>query len=162
MSIKNNTTSLQSLLEQVNSLPEAENLDTELSAQTTLIAEQDAKIAELAQVLAGKAGGDDSYTTDTITLVNNTGAAVFCGASYINNGESVLIPLKLTSNAVQITIVATTISSLSCTSTSGNVVTVFYNTVDLGMDGGITGSRFFVALPYIMNITAGSTVTITT
>jgi hypothetical protein len=60
MSIKQNITSLQNLLEQVNALPDAgvaENLDAELNTQTTLLSEQDAKIAELAQVLAGKAGG---------------------------------------------------------------------------------------------------------
>lgn len=39
MSIKNNTTSLQSLLEQINNLPEAENLDTEISTQATLLSE---------------------------------------------------------------------------------------------------------------------------
>lgn len=60
MSIKNNTTSLQSLLEAVNALPEVENLDTELSTQANLISEQDAKIAELADILAGKAGGNSS------------------------------------------------------------------------------------------------------
>lgn len=71
MSIKNNTTSLQSLLEMVNSLPEAENLDTEILTQTTLLSEQDAKIAELAQVLAGKAGGgggSNSGNIETITV----------------------------------------------------------------------------------------------
>ncbi len=54
MSIKQNITSLQNLLEQVNSLPEVENLDTEISTQSTLLSEQDAKIAELAEILAGK------------------------------------------------------------------------------------------------------------
>lgn len=60
MSIKTNTISLQSLLEQVNALPEAENLDAEISTQTTLLSEQDAKIAELAQVLADKTSGSTS------------------------------------------------------------------------------------------------------
>lgn len=59
MSIKNNTASLRELLEAVNNLPNAgsgENLDAEISTQTDIISEQDAKIAELAEVLAGKAG----------------------------------------------------------------------------------------------------------
>lgn len=60
MSIKNNTTSLQSLLEAVNALPEAENLDTEISTQTTLLSEQDTKIAQLAEILASKASGSSS------------------------------------------------------------------------------------------------------
>jgi hypothetical protein len=69
MSIKTNTTSLQDLLERVNELPKAENLDTEISTQTELISEQDAKIAELAQVLAGKAGGgSSSYNTCIVTI----------------------------------------------------------------------------------------------
>lgn len=70
MSIKTNTTSLQDLLESVNALPEAENLDTEISTQSTLLSEQDAKIAELAQVLTGKAGGngDTSIKTCTVTV----------------------------------------------------------------------------------------------
>lgn len=71
MSIKNNTTSLQNLLEQVNSLPKAENLDTEILTQTTLLSEQDAKIAELAQVLVGKTGGgggSSSGNIETITV----------------------------------------------------------------------------------------------
>lgn len=71
MSIKNNTTSLQDLLDKVNALPEAENLDTEISTQSTLLSEQDAKIAELAQVLAGKAGGGSGGTpieTCTVTV----------------------------------------------------------------------------------------------
>ena len=68
MSIKNNTTLLQNILEAVNTLPEAENLDTELNAQNNLISEQDAKIAELAQVLADKAGGGSEQPT----LINFT------------------------------------------------------------------------------------------
>lgn len=74
MSIKQNITSLQSLLEVVNALPEAsngENLDVEISTQATLLSEQDAKIAELAQVLAGKTGGgggSSSGNIETITV----------------------------------------------------------------------------------------------
>ena len=55
MSISNNTQKLQSLMDKINALPEAENLDEEISTQETLISEQDAKIAELAEILAGKA-----------------------------------------------------------------------------------------------------------
>ena len=66
MSIKNNTALLNSLLEQVNNLPEAtggvEDLTAELSAQATLIAEQDEKIAELGEILSGKAGSSGGET----------------------------------------------------------------------------------------------------
>lgn len=74
MSIKNNITSLQSLLEKVNALPEAtdgENLDVEISTQENLLAEQDAKIAELAQVLTSKSGGNKSNFPYKITLATN-------------------------------------------------------------------------------------------
>jgi hypothetical protein len=69
MSIKQNITSLQSLLEQVNALPNTENLDNEIQTQSTLLSEQDAKIAELAEVLANKAGGGSaSYDTCTVDI----------------------------------------------------------------------------------------------
>lgn len=55
MSIKNNTTSLQSVLEALSNKTAGENLDEEISAQETLISEQDAKIAELAEILSSKA-----------------------------------------------------------------------------------------------------------
>lgn len=59
MSISNNTTKLQSLIDKINSLPEAgsggENLDEEISAQETLISEQDTKIAELIEKVKNKA-----------------------------------------------------------------------------------------------------------
>lgn len=65
--LKQNTTTIQELLNTINSLPEAENLDTEISTQSTLLSEQDAKIAELAQVLAGKAGGSSGTNVETYT-----------------------------------------------------------------------------------------------
>lgn len=52
----------------------------EVSSQTTLISEQDAKIAELAQVLAGKAGGGSSTASyDTCTVNITTPAGVLYG-----------------------------------------------------------------------------------
>lgn len=63
MSIKTNTASLQNLLDAVNNLPDAgvaENLDAEMSTQSTLLSEQDAKIAQLAEILSGKASGSGS------------------------------------------------------------------------------------------------------
>jgi hypothetical protein len=57
MSIKNNTTDLQALLEVANSLPVAENLDTELSTQDDLI-------AQIASALEGKSGVGRLDTSD--------------------------------------------------------------------------------------------------
>lgn len=75
MSIKNNTALLNSLLEQANNLPNKENLDEELTTQNALLSEQDAKIAELAEVLAGKAsgGGESPIETCKLTVKNLRG-----------------------------------------------------------------------------------------
>lgn len=67
ITIKNNTTSLQELLGRVSALQGAggnsgENLDNELNAQATLLEEQSAKIAELTNILAGKASGGNTGT----------------------------------------------------------------------------------------------------
>lgn len=61
MSIKTNTTFLQDLLEQVNALPEAENLDTELDVQNNLITQIQAAVDSLPE-----AGSEPS------TLINFT------------------------------------------------------------------------------------------
>lgn len=90
MSIKNNTTSLQSLLEQVNALPEAENLDAELSTQTELISEQDTIIADIIEALASKAGGG-SVSYDTCTLQINNQSDVPCALTYISVEDDKII-----------------------------------------------------------------------
>ena len=101
MSIKNNITSLQSLLEQVNALPEAENLDEELTTQSTLLSEQDAKIAELADILAGKAAGSgngyeevDALITMTLSECTNSRVSSIgnFGFFYANNLTTVNFP----------------------------------------------------------------------
>lgn len=68
MSISNNTTKLQSLMDKVNSLPTAENLDTELSAQDILI-------TQIAEALGGRAV-DSGSNANTCSVVINT---VSCG-----------------------------------------------------------------------------------
>lgn len=77
--LKQNTTTIQELLDTINNLPEAENLDTELNAQSTLLSEQDAKITELAQVLAGKAGGDSKVKMIEVTHASSSiSSGVYC------------------------------------------------------------------------------------
>ena len=50
-------------------ITKTENLDGEITAQNTLISEQDAKIAELAEILSSKAsGGSDVVETCTVRL----------------------------------------------------------------------------------------------
>lgn len=69
MSLNTNITNLQEVLNKVNTLPSAENLKDELNSQSALISEQNAKIAELANVLANKAGNKNTkYDTCTISI----------------------------------------------------------------------------------------------
>lgn len=69
MSLNTNITNLQEILDKVNTLPSAENLENELNSQSALISEQNAKIAELANVLANKAGNKNTkYDTCTISI----------------------------------------------------------------------------------------------
>lgn len=75
--LQNNTLELQNILETINNLPNnsssSENLDAEISTQQTLIAEQDAKIAELAQVLVSKAGSsENNFKTAEITIQSSS------------------------------------------------------------------------------------------
>lgn len=102
--LQTNLTNLQAILNNINNLPETgtENLDTEISTQSTLLSEQEAKIAELAQVLAGKAGGENgnlnvaniivnaSYGT-TFRYVGPDGLATLSGA-FGNSTIQVIIP----------------------------------------------------------------------
>lgn len=82
MSIKQNITNLQNLLAQVNALPEAENFDIEISTQSTLLSEQDTKIAELAEILNSKAtSGGISIKTCTVNI-STTGKDYGFGSEY--------------------------------------------------------------------------------
>lgn len=142
MSIKTNTTSLQNLLEQVNALPEVgsvelpevENLDTEISTQSTLLLEQDAKIAELAQVLAGKASSsENNFKTAKITIQSSSRiiSVVYTGIgenmtptarySYIGGGSTIITALQGTSIIVLV-------DSIVSTQTSGAVRILSRNT----------------------------------
>ena len=74
--LQRNTATIQSLINKINTLPEdtssssSENLDDEISAQTILLSEQEAKITELAEVLADKASGNsgDSPNSCDVSL----------------------------------------------------------------------------------------------
>lgn len=83
MSIKNNTTSLQSLLEQANSLPEAENLDTEISIQTALIAQIQATVDSLPEADSGS--GSISYDTCIVEISTNINSSVIYSTLDENN-----------------------------------------------------------------------------
>lgn len=81
VNLQTKNSKLQSILNTINALPDAgeagENLDEEITTQTTLLSEQDAKIAELAEVLAGKAAGSGGTSnTIKVTVQNNYGGVV--------------------------------------------------------------------------------------
>lgn len=71
MSLNTNITNLQEILDKVNNLPNSEpqeSLEEELNAQSILLEEQNAKIAELADVLANKASGGSTLKTCNVTV----------------------------------------------------------------------------------------------
>ena len=71
MSLNTNITNLQEILDKVNNLPSSEpqeNLEEELNAQSILLGEQNAKIAELVNVLANKASGGSTLKTRNVTV----------------------------------------------------------------------------------------------
>jgi hypothetical protein len=97
MSIQNNTVLLNTLLEKVNNLPEAttqEDLTAEIAAQNDIIAEQDAKIAELAEVLAGKASGSGNVKCDTCT-VKITANSMIYAVAYLTSDDNGNISVAL-------------------------------------------------------------------
>lgn len=96
MSLNTNITNLQEILDKVNNLPSSEpqeNLEEELNTQSALISEQNAKIAELAEVLANKASGssgqDIKYDTCTVSI-NPLGGKLFGYCFNCFDGEKVL------------------------------------------------------------------------
>ena len=70
--LKQNTTTIQEILNTINSLPSVEDLNEELETQSNLLSEQDAKIAELAEILANKAAGGSGVELPELT---NEGSA---------------------------------------------------------------------------------------
>lgn len=89
MSLNTNITNLQEILDKVNTLPSAENLEDELNSQSALISEQNTKIAELAQVLAGKAGSYENSggsSTISVTIIDD---ACVNGGYYIDENNKV-------------------------------------------------------------------------
>lgn len=101
MSLNTNITNLQEVLNKVNTLPTAENLEDELDFQSILISEQNAKIAELANILANKAGGssgqDIKYDTCTIYLSPDGGALFgYCVTCF--DGKKVLQRYNFSTN----------------------------------------------------------------
>lgn len=108
-----NTTDLQEVLQilqtKATGASNGENLDVEISTQATLLSEQDAKIAELAQVLAGKASSsENNFKTAEITIQssNRIISVVYTGIenmtptarySYVAGGSVVITALQGTS-----------------------------------------------------------------
>lgn len=90
----------------VRAIQTGENLDTELTAQDTLLAAQSAKIAELAEILESKAasGGVD---TCTVSYYATDGDWYGCYFTQVKNGQMLVAsnPMEYTeSNAIEITV----------------------------------------------------------
>lgn len=88
-SLEGNNTDLQTILNKINELPSAtqsENLDAEMSAQTTALSEQDAMIASITTALEGKAVGSGN-TTKRINLNWDEDMEGTCEITYVSNGE---------------------------------------------------------------------------
>lgn len=102
-----------------------ENLDTELSTQATLLSEQDAKIAELAEVLATKAGGGAALETASVfvNLLNDT------ALKYI--GENGLTHIANAAYTVKVVVPSLCFiqapSYFSDFSVDGDATTIYYN-----------------------------------
>lgn len=97
MSLNTNITNLQEILNKVNTLPSAENLEDELNSQSTLIAEQNAKIAELAEALANKQASVKKYDTCTIGITSIGGKLLgYCATCF--DGENVVYKYNFSSN----------------------------------------------------------------
>lgn len=133
--LKQNTTTIQELLNTINNLPEAENLDTEISTQTTLLSEQDTKIAELAQVLAGKAGGADQVSYDTCTVsITADGGWLYGYCATCFDGENIIYKHAFSNNLgniiIEDVICGSSISLIHLVSNGG---VSFSNLVDVGI-----------------------------
>lgn len=155
-----NNIDLQSLIDQVDDLPEFENLNDE-------IGEQDNLITQIASALESKATNSGSTSTDTdldtITLVNNTGSGIYCGAIYLDNGESTALTFKPdNTNTIMMPIQAKkNLSNVSCTTTNGVIAMTLCNRVRLNTNDAAASIDAFIVIPYIMNLTSGSIITIT-
>ena len=88
-SLEGNNTDLQTILNKINDLPSAtqsENLDAEMSAQTTALSEQDTMIASIVTALEGKAAGG-GVSTKRINLNWDDDIEGLCEITYVSNGE---------------------------------------------------------------------------
>lgn len=96
MSLNTNITNLQEILDKVNTLPSAENLENELNSQSALISEQNAKIAELANILANKTGGGSGKDIETCTCTIRLEAPTMSTTFYYVNSDLELSFINLT------------------------------------------------------------------
>lgn len=128
-------------------------IDEEVEEQTDLIEQ----IKNAANNLP-EAGSSDS--AETVTIVNNTGRGLVCGAAYIGTGDSVQVPHIKSGAATYISIILTAdVGSITATSTSGSLL-VFYKYT--GLTSGSASTQAFCSIITGSGITSGSTITIST
>ena len=87
MSILNNTTKLQNLMDKINTLPEAENLDEVISDQDDLISQIQDAVNSLPE--AGSGGAELETCTVNITSVGGNFGSAYgtCVYTTIENGQ---------------------------------------------------------------------------
>lgn len=121
MSLNTNITNLQEILDKVNNLPNSEpqeSLEEELNAQSILLEEQNAKITELAEALANKAGNKNiKYDTCSVAITLASGSLFgYCMTCF--DGEKVVQRYDFSTNnlgsiAITDVICGSTISIIS-------------------------------------------------
>ena len=112
----------------------AENLDAEISAQNTLISEQDAKIGQLAEILEGKAGGGGEGSGGNVEITINSSSARLVGyidadtRQSINNTSQNGNTIKPLYGAIIVyggAVASTTCEYFSCTCRNGYYMHIF-------------------------------------
>lgn len=129
MSLNTNITNLQEVLNKVNTLPSAENLEDELNSQSALILEQNAKIAELADILADKASGssgqDIKYDTCTISIYPSGGKLLgYCATCFDGKNTSYKYKSSVTNlgNVTITDVICGSVFSIICEAPTGGTI----------------------------------------
>jgi hypothetical protein len=110
-----NNTTLQTILNKINELPEESggiDIDEELITQETLLSDQDAKLAELAEILSNKASASPGLQTCNVTITSVHCAIQEYFATAFTESDGI-VPLYLDETGSQIP-TSFTLSNVVC------------------------------------------------